>query len=226
MNFNKIFDLVETLRKGSIGVPTLNRDSRAYEFHEHSPKVVAVLKLMRAAHGLKSAEVLRVGGHFFDMGMITRGVFDSVEEIYFLLEEFPKASNHVDKFVKAFFESTIDGHLTATTEEVRRSKIRSARVRYLKNAHDQKTQDMLERIFKIFSGYVHAKYAHIMEVYGGPHRRFNLSGIPSAEQKASYAEHIKLMASSILHAAHFISDKLELREIQREIFEFTEDGQS
>jgi len=78
---------------------------------------------------------------------------------------------------------------------------------------------MLERIFKTFSGYVHSKYAHIMEVYGGRQRNFNLNGIPSAAQKALHAEHIKLMASSILHAAHFISNKLGLNEIQREIFD-------
>jgi len=53
MNFDKSFALIEALRKESIGVPTLNRASGAYEFHEHSPKVVAVLKLIRAAHGLK-----------------------------------------------------------------------------------------------------------------------------------------------------------------------------
>ena len=33
---------------------------------------------------------------------------DCVEEVYFLLEEFPKTSGKVDKFVKAFFDSTID----------------------------------------------------------------------------------------------------------------------
>jgi len=57
-------------------------------------------------------------------------------------------------------------------------KIRSAVVRVLKGRHDDATRNLLERIFKTFSGYVHASYAHIMEVYNGATFDFNLKGVP------------------------------------------------
>jgi hypothetical protein len=112
-------------------------------------------------------ELLRLSRLFIDMGMLTRGVFDAVEEVYFLLEKYPNTSPHVDQFTKAFFESNIHGYIYPSTDDVLKKHIRSARVRCLKGAHDQKTQDLLDRIFRAFSGYVHAKYAQVMEVYGG-----------------------------------------------------------
>ena len=50
---------------------------------EHSARVVAILKFVRAAHGVPALEILRLSGLFIDLGMVTRGVFDSVEEVYF-----------------------------------------------------------------------------------------------------------------------------------------------
>jgi len=101
-----------------------------YEYTEHSAKVVAILKLVRAAHGVAASEILRLNGFFIDLGMVTRGVFDSVEEVYFLLEQYPNTSRHVDQFVKGFFETDIGGYLSVETNNVLKKHIRSARVRY------------------------------------------------------------------------------------------------
>jgi hypothetical protein len=55
-----------------------------------------------------------------------RCVNDCVEEVYFLLEDFPKTSRNVDQFVQSFFENTIDGYLSNETPAVPTKKIRSA----------------------------------------------------------------------------------------------------
>ena len=199
MSFEITFRLVERLRRESIGNPDWNQVSHAYEYVEHSAKVVAVLKLVRTAHGVAALEVLRVNGLFIDLGMITRGVCDAIEEVYFLLEEYPHKSKYVDQFVTAFFESHIEGYLSPVTNDVMKKHIRSARVRCLKGTHDQETQDLLERSFRTFSGYVHAKYAHVMEVYGG-RPDFNLGGVPNAAQRLKRAELVVLQANSVIHA--------------------------
>jgi hypothetical protein len=142
MSFGIAFGIIERLRRESIGNPQWNPTSRAYEYNEHSAKVVAILKLIRAAHGVAALEILRLNGLFIDLGMVTRGVFDSVEEVYFLLEKYPHTSKHVDQFVRAFFESNIDGHLSASTNDVLKKHIRSARVRCLKDTHDQASQEL------------------------------------------------------------------------------------
>jgi hypothetical protein len=216
MTFQITFDVVERLRQESIGNPQLMAKSRAYEYAEHSARVVAVLKLVRAAHGVAALEVLRLNGLFIDLGMVTRGVSDSVEEVYFLLEQYPNTSRHVDQFVTAFFESNIEGYLSATTNDVLKKHIRSARVRCLKGVHDQATQDLLERLFKTFSGYVHAKYAHVMEVYGGG-TGFNMSGVPSGAERLKRAEPVVLQANSVIHAALFAAQKFGLVELERAI---------
>jgi hypothetical protein len=122
----------------------------------------------------------------------------------------------VDQFVRAFFESDINGYLSAVTNDVLKKHIRSARVRCLKGTHDQATQDLLERIFRTFSGYTHAKYAHVMEVYGGA-PDFNLSGVPSASERLKRAEHVVLQANSVIHAALFATQKFGLLELERDI---------
>jgi hypothetical protein len=153
MRFQITFDLIERLRRESIGTPQWMPTTLTYEYAEHSARVVAILKLVRSAHGVAALEILRLNGLFIDLGMVTRGVFDSVEEVYFLLEQYPNTSRHVDQFVMAFFESDISGYLSAATNDVLKKHIRSARVRCLTGAHDQTTQDLLERIFRTFACY-------------------------------------------------------------------------
>jgi hypothetical protein len=216
MRFQITFDLIERLRREAISDPQWMPLARTYEYAEHSARVVAILKLVRAAHGIAALELLRVNGLFIDLGMVTRGVFDSVEEVYFLLEQYPNNSRHVDQFIKAFFESDINGYLSASTNDVLKKHIRSARVRCLKGSHDQITQDLLDRIFRTFSGYAHAKYAHVMEVYGGA-PDFNLSGVPSAAERLKRFEHVVLQANSVIHAALFAAQKLGLLELERDI---------
>jgi hypothetical protein len=217
IDLNKIFIFAERLRKEAIGDPIWNSEKHVYEYSAHNAKVVAILKLMRAAQGVNALSLLCRAGLFIGLGVIIRCVHESVASIYFLLEEYPKSSNNIDQFVKSFFENTIEGFLSVETHSIPMKKIRSAVVRVLKDSHDQDTYDALERIFVTFSGYVHANYAHIMETYGGPSRDFNLPGIPSYEQRLIRMEAVELAGNSVLHATAFIAQKLNLRTLSHEI---------
>ena len=136
---------------------------------------------MAAATGGSTAFSRAAGYKAPDFGAIVRCVYDCTEEVYFLLEEFPKASSNIDKFVKCFFEHTIDGYLSTETPSVPTQKIRSAAVRVLKG--NERTRTDMENIYKTFCGYVHANYSHIMEVYNGATYDFNLSGVPSVKER-------------------------------------------
>ncbi|MGP8233137.1 MAG: hypothetical protein ACLQL2_10805 [Methylovirgula sp.] len=217
MDLDKLFTLVEKLRFQAIGNASWRHHKRVYEYDEHSAKVVAVLKLVRAAQGLKALKLLCGSGLFLDLGVIIRCVNDCNSEVYFLLEEFPNASSNVERFVRSFFEHSIDGYLTATTTSVETTKIRSAVVRVLKGKQDQETRRQLDNIYKTFSGYVHANYAHIMEMYNGHLHQFELAGIPSKPQQHLRMEAVDLSANSVLHAAAFAAGKLGLEALHREI---------
>ena len=115
MSLDKLRILIERLRKETIGEPRMIKEKQAFEYAEHSAKVVAVLKLIRSAHGLSAMDLLCRAGLFIDFGAIIRCISDCEAEVYFLLEGFPKTSSNVDKFVKAFFDSTVDEFLLHET---------------------------------------------------------------------------------------------------------------
>jgi hypothetical protein len=196
-----------------LGAPEWVESKHVFEYSEQSVVTVVVLKLVRAAQGLSTLQLLCRAGLFIDMGSSLRGVNDCVEEIYFLLEHYPeKPSAHVEQFIKNFFEGTIDGYLDVATHQVQRDKIRSARVRVLKGSHDDSTQNLLERIYKTFCGYTHAGYANIMEVYNGAQDSFNLDGVPSEEVRRGWAEHFALACNAVLMAGAFAAQKFGKRE--------------
>ncbi|HEY2034457.1 MAG TPA: hypothetical protein VGH02_12295 [Rhizomicrobium sp.] len=210
MNLDHIHGLIERLRKAVIGAPEWIEAKQTFEYKNQTIEEVVVLKLIRAAQGLTALDVLCRAGLFIDFGASIRSVNDCVEEVYFLLETYPeKPGPKVEQFMKNFFENTIDGYLDAETHQVNRDKIRAAVVRVLKGDKDQATQQMIERIYKTFCGYVHASYAHIMEIYNGGNDDFNLGGVPSVPERAKRMEHVKLVANSVLMAAAFAAHKFK-----------------
>ena len=90
INLNQLFMFTERLRKEAIGEPKWIEGKKIFEYQDHSAKVVAVLKLIRAAQGISALNLLCQQGLFIDLGVIFRCVYDCEAEIYFLLEEFPK----------------------------------------------------------------------------------------------------------------------------------------
>lgn len=208
----------DTLRKQAIGDPTWIPGKHVYEYLDKSPKVVAVLKLVRMAEGVVAFNLLRANGLFVDMGVIVRCVHDCEAEIYFLLEKYPAASPNVQKFTKAFFEQHINGYLDLETEPVQSKKIRAAMARVVRGQHDHGTVETLQSLHKTFSGYVHGGYAHIMETYGGGPPSFNLMGVPSFVEREKRLEVVELAARSVMYSAAFIAHSLGLEELRREIY--------
>lgn len=217
MNLDQLFIFVERLRREAIGEPNWIEDKRVFEYQDNSAKVVAVLKLIRATQGVSSLNMLCRHGLFIDFGVIVRCVNDCIMEAYFLLEEFPNTSSNVNQFVKEFFESTIDGHLSKETSPVPTQKIRSAMVRVLKDRQDQNTRKIIDNVYKTSSGYVHANYAHIMEVYNGHNHDFSLGGVPSIQQRRMRMEFVKLATNSITDAAAFVAYTLDLKDLYHDI---------
>lgn len=217
VNLDQLAVFAERLRKEAIGEPQWMEEKRVFEYIDHSAKVVAVLKMIRAVQGVHALDLLCRTGLFIDFGVIMRCVNDCEAEIYFLLEEFPKTSGNVDQFVKSFFESTIDGYLSMETHSVPTQKIRNAMVRVLTGRHDEETSTRINDVFKTFSGYVHANYSHIMETYNGGARDFNLAGVPSVQQRGMRMEAVELATNSVLQAAAHIARTVGLNNLYSEI---------
>ena len=217
MRLDQLHASIELLRKESIGKPTWVAEKEVFEYREYTAKVVAVLKIIRAAQGVTALYELCRHGLFIDLGTSIRCVNDCLEDVYFLLEKFPKSTPNAEEFVKAFFENTIDGYLSPETPSVPRKKIRSAVVRVLKGGQDEATRQLMERIYRAFCGYVHANYAHIMEVYNGATDDFNLNGVSSEKERAGRMQHVELAANSVMYCAAFTARTLDLIDVHGEI---------
>lgn len=217
MDISKLFLIVEKFRRQAVGDPIWVKDRMTYEYESKTLKLAIVLKIMRAAQGIKSLYLLCEQGLFIDMGAIYRCVNDCSSEVYFMLEEYPNSSQHVDQFVESFYGKT--------SEYIPTQKIHSALVRVLSGLEkDDETRARISNIYKTFSGYIHAHYAHVMQIYGGPvpDCNFKLEGVPSIEQRAMHREFVKQAYFSTLHSMGYAAHKFGLNDIYYEIVQIVE----
>jgi len=215
--------MAERLRTEAIGDPSWIPGKEAFEYEKQCVEVVTVLKVVRAAQGIKSLYILCENGLFIDMGAVYRCVSDCIAEVDFLLEKYPSTSGPVDKFVKSFFKTTINGHLNAETEHVPTRKIHSAVVRTLTGLkQDEETRTRILNIYKTFCGYTHANYSHIMQIYGGiaPNLCFNIAGVPSVQQREMHMQLVEQAYSAVLYSIEYVGKRLGLSKLYNEVLRF------
>jgi len=221
MDVHLLSAFIEKLRAQSIGNPVWVESKEAFEYSTQTVEVVAVLKSVRAAQGVHALDLLCRNGLFIDMGAIYRCIDDCNSEVYFLLENYPNQSNDVQKFVKAFFSTTIDSDLSAKTEYILVKKIHGAVARIITDMEQHElTRGKLQRVYKTFCGYTHANYSHIMEIYGGtyPDLTFNIQGVPSLHQRDMRMKFVEQAYLSVLYSLLFIAQKLKLNDLFLEIW--------
>ena len=224
MNLDLLDSFVEKLRVESIGDPQWVDSKSVFEYPSQTIEVVVVLKIIRAAQGVHAMDVLCRTGLFVDMGAIYRCVGDCKAEVYFLLEEYPKQSSNVQKFLCEFYSKTIDGHLASTEEPVQTKKIHNAMVRSLTgNEQDETTKRSIANVYKTFSGYTHAGYSHIMQMYGGSrsHQSFNMSGIPSQAQRDTHMQLVLDAHKSLLYVMAYVATTFGLKTLHQDIMRET-----
>ena len=220
MELNRLKYFVERLRAESVGDPEWIEEKKVFEYPNQTIEVVIVLKLIRAAQGIHGLDLLCRSGLFVDMGAIYRCVGDCDAEVYFLLENYPDQSNNVKKFQKEFYSKTIDGLLSSDEEHVQTKKIHNAMIRVLSGSEQgERVKTSLTSVYKTFSGYTHAGYAHIMQMYGGTPPSFNISGIPSQEQIAMHMQLVSEAYKSVRYCIARVAHAFDLDELYREIIE-------
>lgn len=210
----------ESLQKKVIGEPQWIEVNNVFEYPKVTVEVVSILKLIRAVQSLKSLELLCSNGLFIDMGTIYRCVADCISEIYFLLEKYPKKSSLVETFIKNFSQTTIGMHLEPKTEIVLSKKIHNAMARVLSETeNNQQVQEIIRRIYKTFSGYVHSNYSHIMQIYGGSGNNlsFNLCGVSADSQKLMHFQLFDEVSISVKHVIAFMANTFRQHDLCSEI---------
>jgi len=121
-------------------------------------------------------------------GIIVRCISDCVNEIYFLLEEYPNTTPQAHKFI-GHFKSTAFSSEQESPPSVPSKKIHNATVRYIDDSSPfsfEYSQKKIRNVYEAFSGYVHSNYPHIKEIYGGPERKFHMEGVPSIIERGKH----------------------------------------
>ncbi len=230
-NLRKIQQWLKTIENQCVvprvGAPIFIQDKQVFEFSTVSVEVVAYLKAVRATQSLKSIRLLIENGLIIDFYTIGRCILDCVTEIDFLLEKYPEVSQTGEKFIHNFREATIDDLLEEGTDVVPSKKIRnaSARVRAKKGFTTfDEAKGKLDGPYKIFSGYVHNQYAHIMEMYGGNHSElsFKVEGIGSTKKKADYSIWIGELDEMVMHSLAYMAKQFSYEPVLREIIQHFE----
>jgi len=218
MDLARLNSLAERLRRESIGDPEWIESKDVFEYPNQTIEVAVVLKIIRAVQGVYALDLLCRAGLFVDMGAIFRCVEDCCAEVYFLLEDYPKQSSNVTKFLQKFFSETVDGLLTSDEQPVPTKKIHNAMVRSItRKEQDEKIKRSLTNVYKIFSGYIHAGYSHIMQMYGGPSHSFNVAGIPSQAERDWQHQFVLEAYKSVLYAMEHVAKIFKLKDLHTEI---------
>lgn len=230
-NLSKIHQWLKSIESQCVvplvGTPKFISEKQVFEYSTVSVEVVAYLKAVRATQSLKSIRLLQENGLIIDLYTVGRCILDCVNEIYFLLEKYPEVSQTVEKFLQNFREATIDDQLEEGTDVVPSRKIRNASARVRAEGGQlnfDQAKAVLDRPYKIFSGYVHGQYSHIMEIYGGPPNEwsFKVEGITSEKRRADYLIWIVELDEMVIHSLAYMAKQFNCEQVLRGIIQHFE----
>jgi len=187
-------------------------------------KHVCFLKGLRIVSGLNALLVLLHAGYLTEMGVLIRTISDCINDIYFLLEHFPQMTPEVEKYVSNFFndiieEPEINENDRKKTHRIKVRKIHASRARLLsEHMNLEIDRDTVYRIYSAYSGYVHAAYANIMEMYGDrPQQKFHLRGMKGMSRVRNWREIVLEFIRSTILVFGYMAEKYGDEDVVQEI---------
>ena len=196
----------------------------AFIYESPSVKHVCFLKGVRIVSGLNALLVLLQAGYVTVMGVVIRTIGDCINDIYFLLEHYPETTPEVEKYISNFFDEIIEE--PAISEEDRRKtyrtkvkKIHASRARLLSERMNFPVdRDMVYRIYSAYSGYVHAAYPNIMELYDDSQpNKFHLRGLKGTSRIENWEAIFTSLIRSVILVFGYMAEKYEKTELIQDI---------
>jgi hypothetical protein len=200
-----------------------------FRYKEPNPVTFLVLKMARMVTAFYATLTLTKDGLFEDGGAICRIIIECLHDIDFVMEGLTQNPFPVDKqeVVDNFFNNKIQTpeEMLGTMKKpptIPRKKIYPAVGRLLSPNNPERPQRIAKVLEETFSGYVHACYPHIMEMYEGTRKEFRMSGvkmrIPIWIKQVASRIHASLKQFSILAKALDLNDlKLQLLASVKEL---------
>ena len=186
------------------------------------PVVFLVLKMARIVTGLYSMLNLTKSGLFEDAGAICRIILECSHDIDFVMEGLTHDPFPIDKqeFVDSFFndETRTPEEMLATMRKqatIPRRKVYPSVGRLLSPDNPDRQQRTAKVLEEAFSGYVHAAYPHIMEMYEGVSKEFRMSGVEASID--SWIKQLALTIQASLNQFSILAKSLGLQDLKNEL---------
>ncbi|ODU91999.1 MAG: hypothetical protein BGP23_11105 [Lysobacterales bacterium 66-474] len=161
------------------------KDSFVFRYATKGIHEALIQKLARHISGLNAAAVLLDTGYAQEVGVIFRTLDEIQEDILFLASAVTSGTSTAKhkRYLLAFYADTVlsrpEGSLQIPKPDLLpRKKIRAHTVRTLgQGVNISQALDAEESLSTVYSGYVHAQSANIMEMYGGDPPHFHVQGM-------------------------------------------------
>ncbi|HUW18966.1 MAG TPA: hypothetical protein VMW16_06660 [Sedimentisphaerales bacterium] len=196
----------------------------AFIYNRPMVKHVCLLKGVRIVSGLNALMVLFEAGYVTEMGVVMRTISDCINAIYFLLENFPQTTPEVEQYVSNFFSEVLDEPEIAPSLGKKRyrtkvKKIHASRARLLsEHVNFAVGRDMVYQNYSAYSGYVHASYPNIMEIYGGePPYKFHPKGIKETSRIKDWEEVFIAFIQNAILVFGYMAEKYDKADLIQEI---------
>ncbi|MES2308381.1 MAG: hypothetical protein V4507_05930 [Verrucomicrobiota bacterium] len=209
----KVFeDFISEFEKG-IGSPDWKDFTMEYD--KVMLKHLVFLKLVKMTSFYNAAFLLARNGFVTECYNLLRSAIECVLAIHFVIEKYPNTTDAVGRYLGHFRStSLLEPERAAKADSVQIKTILEAYARGLA-PNEQEADKSIKKIYDVFSGYVHANYPHIMEIYGGKNGnwKFHTQGVAGIEKR----EECQMMLKEILQfgwmAFAFSSRKLSVSKV-------------
>jgi hypothetical protein len=206
-------------------VQIMQKNKAKYRYKYHSVELICYLKGLKVISNLNAILNLHENGYFYEVGILCRSVFDSVNEIYFILgpNDGDKYSTEQMNFARDFFQEEFEDYDKPLSSNKKRRNVAVKKIYAEISANNKNIlnqsdfQEILRVKHRAFSGYVHGAYPHIMEMYNDKFGRFHLSGMLVPERIEEWNEQIKSEIYCSVIALIFVSNKLKFKDIAGKI---------
>ncbi|MFO1464070.1 MAG: hypothetical protein U1F66_09840 [bacterium] len=203
----KLLEECADLISSRLGRPLylVEEDKSRFRYANPDSRYFQALKAIRLVSLLNASIHLFKHGHFHEMLILLRSLYESDSQIEFVQEAHVFGVQTLDqpKIVEEFFKrdlQTAKDLLENPRKDTRvpKKKIRAAIARMSKSiANAERVRRIAEIMEDAYSAYVHGEYPTIMELYEGGAERFRLRGMFNTPKKEVY---LWQMASAIMNA--------------------------
>jgi hypothetical protein len=202
-----------TALSSSIPAPVVVPAGDSFNFRhlERGPPLMAHLKLVKIASHHNAALVLIEHGYVHEVYALCRMIDEANEDIFFLVTPLGEDGNEsalqrkaVEEFFQEEFSRAEPDIVKAhqSRDRVPRAKVRAGISRVggaFDGRNPSREVDVTRVLSSTFSGYVHGAYTHLMELFGGPLRRFHTRGmLGTPRMQECLRNHVSYVCRSLM----------------------------